>query len=657
MLPYLIELLALPLAGLAACYGLGTVLLWVSGLQAEEPFFTIFLRLLTGLLMLVVSYALVRTGGVSILLPVPLLLGGVVLALRRPAAGATPAPARLGPALGLTLVLCLAVFAGQYALVYEPGTAHLQTPFQDYVYYSRLTLMLNQFGLETNSLEVVFPQFQTVQPYHYLEIWLNALLVWVSGLPSVWVLFVSMTTMLLTIAGVGFAAIYAWCGVKAAWAMLLGGLMLTVNGTIWPFLEGFLFVGNGSLLSHLPAQLHPKLGPVYIAMVLSGLLLLRQRWVAAALALPMLPLLFVATAPAALAGVVGLVLYLGLSRQLPWQRALLLLAPVGAVGVYMGLFYALQPAPYQFPHAGHSSLLASVLPAGQELETLINIAIGVLLNYGIYYVGYAALAGLLWWTGSARTPLIAPAGWPWMAWAAATLLGALLMRTLSHHFLDGFQFFSNPMVPLSAVVLAIVLGQVLRGQATARLALAAAGLLGLLLVNTLPRITDNARFSTQFLARVGPVLQALPARGGYLLGDADYQNAYMLASDAYTAGTYVSNFRNDYLLLSLSALVPDSLNTDPRFARDSTQAALATDQSTLARLTQLRQRVGRPLSPDSAALALVQRAGLRFICASPRARLPPTLRPLVHARYRDSRSGEVLYVLRPSVFAVPPQLP
>lgn len=660
MVPYFFELLAVALVGLVGCYGLGTLLLRAANWRPEEPFFTIFLRLLTGLLVATVGYALVRTGGVSVLLPVPLLLAGVVLGLRRPAdqSIADYAPVGLGSALLLVLVLSLAVFAGQYVLVYEPGAAYLQTPFQDYVYYSRLTLMLNHVGLETNSLEVVFPQFQTEQPYHYLEMWFNALLVWVTGLPSVWVFFVSMTTILLTTAGVGFAAIYAWCGMRNTWAALLGGLMLTVTGTVWPFLERYSFVTNGSLLANLPAQLHPKLAPIYLIVLLAGLLLLRRQWVATAFALAILPLLFVAVAPAVIAGMVGVAFYLAFSRKLAWQRALLLLVPMIAAGLYAGLFYALQPAAYQFPHAGNSSLLTSVIPTGQELRTLLNIGIGVFLNYGIYYLGYALLAVLLWWTGSTKMKLTAATNWPWLAWGGATLLGAAFMRTIGHHFLDGFQFFSNPIVPLTAVLLAIWLGKVLYGATTARLALAGVGLLSLLIVNVLQATTENARFSASFLARVGPELQRLPSRGGYLLGDADYKNPYMMSSDSYTAGTYVSNFKNNYLLISLSSLVPDSLTTDVRFTHDSTQAALIKGRSTLSRLARLRHGTkGKSLSHDSAALALVQQAGLAFICASPRAKLPPTLRSLVRAQYRDTYSGEVLYILRKRAASAPLKLP
>ncbi|AII51142.1 hypothetical protein N008_03985 [Hymenobacter sp. APR13] len=649
MLPYFTELLALALGGLLVCYGLGAALLRVADWQTEEPFFAVYVRLLTGIITITAAYALLRTGGVSVLLPAPVLLAGVMWSARRPAQGVIPLATHmpLGPALWLTSLLALAVFVGQYGLVYEPGAAYLQTPFQDEVYYSRLTLMLNHAGLETNSLEVVFPQFQTEQPYHYLEVWLNALLVWATGLPSVWVFFVSMATILITTVGVGFAAIYAHYGLRPGLAALLGLLSLTITGTVWPFLTQFLFVANGSLLSHMHLTLHPKLAPVYLSVLLAVLLLLRQRWMGVAAALALLPLLTVATAPAAAAGQVGLAFYLGLSRRLPWSRALALLGPLAAVSLYVGLFYALQPAAYQFASAGHTSALAAVLPASKELKTLLNIAIGSVLNYGIYYLGYALLVGLLWWQGPAKFRSAICPNWPLLAWSVSTLLGAVLMRTLGHHFLDGVQFFSNIMVPVSSAVLAAALSYTLREASVSRLAVAVLGLLSGALINAVTDGPTNTRFSATFLAEVGPVLRSLPARGGYLLGDEDYQNAYMTSSDSYTAGTYVSNFKNDYTLVSLSSLVPDSLNTDPRYARDSAQAALIKGRSTLFRLAKLRQMTGQPLSADSAALALVHRAGLQFICASRRARLPATLRPLVRRQYRDARSGEVLYVLHP----------
>ena len=639
-----IQLLVTMLGGLAVSYFVGTLLFYIIKLSLEELFFDCFLRLVSGIVTLTAGYAIIRTQGATILLPVLLLVLGTVYSLRRRVA----APYRLQlvtPVLWQVLAISIVVFVVQYVLLYEPGSPFLQTPFQDYVYYSRLTLPLNGLGLETNSLEIVYPQFQTEQPYHYLEIWLNALLVHLTGLPSVWVFFVSTASVLITICGVGFAAVYRHCGLRVRWSAPLGLATLTATGTVWPFLTKYLFVANGSLLTHLPLAVNPKLAPVYIVLLLVTLLLLRARFVAAGLAVAAVPLVFVATAPAIGFGVAGMAAYLGLRRRLTLAEGIGLVAPIVVALLYMGAFYALQPAPYQFPVAGRASMLTVFVPKVGELKTVLNIGAGVLLNYGIYFLGYALLAlWLLWQRG--RLGAVRGADQPVVAWFVATLAGATLMRAVGYHFLDGFQFFSNPMIPLTAIVLAVVLGRALYGAARTWPAVATGTLVGLLLVGTSSDASQNTRFSAEFLARVGPILHQLPNRGGYLMADSEYENAYMMSSDSYTSGTYVSNFKNDYSLVSLSALVPDSLNSDPRFARDSVQARLIKGRTTLYRLAKLRRMDKRSVCADSLPLLLTQQARLAFICGSAKAKLPLSLHSLVRASYCDSYSGEILYVLK-----------
>jgi hypothetical protein len=49
---YLLDLLVLFLGGSIVFYGVGAMLLRLVGWHAEEPFFTIFLRLLTGVVVI-----------------------------------------------------------------------------------------------------------------------------------------------------------------------------------------------------------------------------------------------------------------------------------------------------------------------------------------------------------------------------------------------------------------------------------------------------------------------------------------------------------------------------------------------------------------------------------------------------------------------------
>ncbi|UOQ97092.1 hypothetical protein MUN81_17850 [Hymenobacter sp. 5317J-9] len=643
-----LQLLVVALASLCLCYGAGSGLLrWLRPV-AEEFFWNCFLRLLSGAVLLTASYAIWQTRGATTLLPVLLLVLGMLCALRAPG-GTAPGPAfSTGRQLAWVLAMAGVVFAGQFLLVYEPGSPFLQTPFQDYVYYSRLTLPLNHLGIETNSLEMLYPQFQTAQPYHYFGIWLNALTVRLTGLLSVWVYFVSVATVMLTTCGVGFAAIYTHCGLRPGWAVVLGLATLTVTGTCWPYLLQYKVIADGSLVAHLPLVLHPKLGSIYLFEILAVLLLLRRRYRAAGLALAAVPLAFISTAPAIGIGVAALAAYLWAVRKASIVDALSMVAPTAGVGIYLGVFYLVSSSTVQLPGPGQKEALATIIPPIGEARLVFNIAVGALLIYGLYYFGYAVLVAGLGWRKVTRATLLADL--PLIVWAAATVLGAAIMRAIGHHFLDAFQFFSNPILPLSAAVIAVGVGRGVQGSLVVRPLLALAGIAALALVNTRTDTTGNGRFSSQFLHQVGPVLQKLPNRGGYLLADADYENPYMLWADSYTAGTYVSNFKNDYLLLSLSALVPDSLATDSRFARAATEAAQAQRNTTIYHLAQLQHLAGHPIPATNLPIALVRRARLAFICTSRKAMLPASLRALVRASYHDALSGESLYVLKSSVF-------
>jgi hypothetical protein len=597
------------------------------------------------------------------MLPVLLLLASLLWLLRQPATASTAGRYTVavsrsgGQQFPWLLALGSFIFLTRYLLLFDVSSEFLRTPFQDYVFYARLATPLALRGVETNSLEVLYPQFLAPYPYHYLEIWWNALLVELTGLPSVWCMFLCAFSVMITIAATGFAAIFAHFQLRRWWVLTLAVLFLTVTGVVWPFLQHIPLVQNGALLSSLLLPLQPKLAPVYWFTLLGVAFLLSRHYLAAAVALAVVPLVFVPAAPVAGAGVTMLALYLWLTRQLRWQTAAAMIAPVALVCVYVVLFYLLQQAP-NFPGANQGELLQAVVPQFKEIKTLFNIAVGVLLNFTIYFLGYGVVVvGVL--LVSRRAVAIGKQQRVVLVWFAASLLAAAIMRTLGHHFLDGFQFFSNPMVPLTPIVLAILLGAGLENAQPRMYGFSVVALLLLLLVNSYELLTDThaghvtTRYSPEFLRQMQRVMPTLGARGGYLLADADYRNAYTLSADSYTAGNYVSNFKNHYALISLSALDADSLTTDPRFARDSVQAKRIVRQSTLYRFAKFRALHNRSAPIDSTKYELVRQAGLSFICASRLAQLPAVLQSLVAETYVDSYSGEKLYVLRRRHFSQP----
>lgn len=650
-----LQLGGLTLVALLVSYAVGWVLLTFSEAAPQEPWLKLFIALVVGSSSLSCCYAIYCTRGATLMLPVPLLLGVLLRLLRQPVATEghlnTSPPRSGGQPLLWLLAFGTFIFLTRYLLLFDSESEFLRTPYQDYVFYARLATPLTLAGVETNSLEILYPQFLAPYPYHYLEIWWNALLVKLTDLPSVWCMFLSTFSVMITIAGVGFAAIFAHFRLPWGWVVVLAVLFLTVTGVVWPFLQHISLIKNGALLSSLLLPLQPKLAPVYWFMLLGTALLLSRHYIAAGVALAIVPLVFVPAAPAVGVGVALLALYLWLSRKVSLAAAVAMVVPVALACAYIALFYVLQPAAYKFPGASQGIVLQAVVPRPSEIKTLFNIALGVLLNFSVYFLGYGllVLAVLL---ASRRLTIICRQHHAVLVWFGLSLLAATLMRTVGHHFLDGFQFFSNPMVPLTPIVLAVLLGAGLEHARPRTYAFSVVALLALLLVNSHELLSNThaghvtTRYSPKFLRQMKQVLPSLGARGGYLLADADYTNTYTLSADSYTAGTYVSNFKNDYALISLSALDVDSLTTDPRFARDSVQAEQIVRHSTLYRFAKFQALRHRNTSLDSTKYKLIRQAGLSFICASRLAQLPAVLQPLVTKTYVDSYSGEKLYVLR-----------
>lgn len=652
------SLLVVALSIVLACYMVGAGLLRALRVVSPGVVFRQFLSLVVGLVVLVSVYALASTGGRSILLPLlamlllaSWLLRGRVVATSEP--GEAKSSSRL--LLGL-LAMGTALFAGRWLLLYDPASPFLRTPFQDYVFYGRLTMPLNQLGLETLSLETLYPQFLTTMPYHYLEVWLNAGVVRLTGLPAVWCLYLGTYSALIIIVVAGFWAVLTHFGLKASWAAFLALAMVLVTGVFWPFFDAYSFTRNGALISSSLLLVQPKLAPVYILTLLGLLLLLRGHFQAAALVLAGLPLVFVTTMPAVCASLVSLAYYLWRTKRFGGRAAAGVAVPAFAVALYIGAFYFLKAEPYQFPGTGRAHTMASLLPVLSEWRAILNNGIGTLLNFGLYYAAFAIMLTALLLL--ARRVL---GRWPWspalapvLVWLATNVLVAAATRAVTARFIDSNQFFANPIIPLAAASLAVGLGVALAPLpkrwvvASVAVVLALAAVNGYKLLSFRSFMHVTTRYAPVFLRQVQAALPALGNRGGYLLADADYENTYMLAPDSYTAGTYVSNFKNDYVLTSLTALDPDSFHIDPRYVRDSAQAEQIVRRSSIYRFARFRSlRQQRLLSRDSMKYLFAKQFGLRFLCASRRAVLPAPLWPQVQTSYTDAWSGEKFYVLRP----------
>ena len=637
---------------LLACYGAGTAACRLLRVARLEPWLMVLVQLTAGLLLLTTLYAAVRTQGRTVLLPALGLWPVALRLLRRPDPGTLSAASQsLAGPLASVLLVGVGVFTARWFLLYDPASPFLRTPFQDYVYYGRLSVHLDRVGVETSSLLSPAAQGLAHRPYHYLELWLNAALVRATHLPATWALYLSTYSALITLVVVGFRAVLAQVGLLGAPAAVLAPLLVLVTGVYWPVFAHYPFLHNGVYIANGLLPIEPKTAPVYLLVLLGGGLLLRRSYMVALLVLLNIPLTFISTAPAGLAGLGGLLLCLGATRRVSRRAWWAMAAATAAVAAYVAGFYLLQQQPLNA-----ANLDAPWQLTWRALLTAINVAVGTLLNFTIYYAAYGLFALVLLLVAKRRLghwPQLA-AGNTLLVWLLGTGLAAGGIRALAAPMLDSYQLFSNLMLPLAAFCLAIVLGLVLSllpkvwagGVAIVLLALAGVNSYKLFtLTNPLHQAT---RYAPGFLRQVQRTLPALGECGAFVLADAEYLGAYMLNPESFTAGTYLANFKNAYTLVSLSQPMPDQLRTDPRFVQN---VAYAQSVSVSAAFSQWLLAHGLALTTaarDSLTYQFVRDKKLRFVCVSSSAELPPPLRTLVTAAYADPWSGEKFYVLNPA---------
>jgi hypothetical protein len=660
-MPLYLPFLLLTLALLAGLYLAGYVLLRVAQVSQQEPLFAIFLACVLGLLVVVSAYAIATTSGRTVLLPLLPLVGFVVWQLRK--RGPLIAPSAQAPCvLGWRRVMLeLAgtagiLFTARFGLVFDTASSFLRTPFQDYVYYARVSALPLAHGIEGRALEYYYPQLVTATPYHYVELWLTNLLVRFSGLPALWCLYLSVYTVLITMVFAGLRALLAQAGLRGAWGVAIAGALLLTGGVYWPGFDKVEFIANGHYLATGLLLLEPKLAMVYILLLLGAILLGRRQYAATATVLAGLPLVFVSVVPGVGVGLVCLILYLRIKQYISWLNCFALLLPMLLAVGYMALFY------YTVPAAANQTLSLG-LPQVAAPRTIVHIFVGIGAIVPVYFAPFIATVLCLLWFNRRATRLIWLQAGPVLTFAFGCLAGGAVARSMFPLFLDSYQFVSNIVVPLLPVGLAVVLGYLLANATPAMRAttLVVLGLLaGLnfykLLLNKHP-MHETTRYSAAFLRQVQDYLAQGHTRGAFLLDDQDYQSAFTLSADSYTAGNYMSNFQSSYGLASLSALdeLP-VLKTDPRFAANAAQAQQLIAQTSLARFARAEAALGHYNGLDSLKYHFVRRHKIAFICASARAKLPYVLRPLVQAEYHDRLSGEALYIMQSAKPMMPASL-
>ena len=659
----LLSTLAAIAAGLFCLAGAG--ILRVLRIPAPATLYGLFLRLIFGLSAVLTIYAAVRTGFNTVLSGVLLSLGGVSWWLRKHGAGRqlhgsrekllrpTAAPYSVAHLLLLLLSAAALMTALRFPLLYNFASGHYDAPFLDIVYYAKLTFPLNQQGVESSMLEPGSLVQAVPQPYHYFELWLNALLAWATPLAPAVSLFVLTYSLLLTVVYIGYCALFEHFGQPRHRALLLGAACLFIAGVFLPVFNRNSILVN-SMFSLLPyLAVFPKLAPVYIFMLLGFLLYVKGHGAAALWAWVAVPVVFVSTAPAMMVALTLLAIGMAWRTQAKLADWLALLLPMVSASLFIGLFYVANKLTH--PQPVESILLGggwrAMLMQRSEWITSLHVVVGAALAFLAYYFWYGGILMVLalsdlrraWQTVRPYAGLLGLVG--------SLFVVGLLLWGAGYHLLDAWQFFNNALVPAVAALIAALAAMLLRGR-RARWAYSFAGAIGLLvLVNVSAagwRVPMHATvaYDPAFLAEVKQLAPVLSPVGAYVLGPADYNGPYAYNAYTRTPAQYLSLLRENTPLVNISHVSLNAAQAAQMAPAYQAQITAMIESTAIRRFARQRRAVEPALTDEQLQREFVLREHITFVVVAASGELPASLKPLAYRMLQDPVTGEKLYLLR-----------
>lgn len=613
----------------------------------------VFVCLCFGLSLIVSGYALWATRGNSVMLVLVPLMGGLLWNLRRN----SPMSAEPTTTDWIAWVWAALLVLGGPALIclvrlpflYESATGNFAVPYNDYVYYARFIFPLNELGVETYPSEP-FVGVGGPQPYHYYDLWLNAMIVRLSGVSSTLCLYLSVYSALLAIEMVGFMVIIEKFNTSKIFALLLAIVGLCLTGVYFPvlFSWGSVKLGGGAM-NWFPLLLS-KTTPIYIFLCLGITFLHNGKTWATHWAWACIPVVFISTAPAVLASGVIVLLYIGWRQCKSLQSILQNCLPymISALGV--GAFYGLQPTPKA---VSITPGMSRFVTQPKELLTAVNVLGGTVLQMIINFCPFLLLVllALVFSKKSLQQVLRENETVLLFAGLAGVFGGVAYMAVF--RFIDAIQFFSNIILPVLAIVIVLLLASTL-SSANVRLRwgtiMILLGLTGYNWYSIEKKYPQGKGFSYHydpvFLDQVSRLTNRLSPVGAFVFSEREYDSIHLFLIPSQSPGLYLTLLRNDVNLVSLSQIDVDSISLLSKFAHDSIIINNRIRNSAINEFKVIQLRQGIFMSDEAVKSDLIRQNHINFVCVSRKGELPRTLYPYVVRKLEDPLSGEKLFLLK-----------
>ncbi|MEI6948172.1 hypothetical protein V9K67_13330 [Paraflavisolibacter sp. H34] len=394
---------------------------------------------LTGLLLLTSCYALLVSGGKTILSCIPFLLLLLVHQVRQDAGEKTVEGRKVLPWIAAGIGIFVAYYLQGFL---SPDATYVRYVAGDPLYYARLADYLNYTGVEASTPEYLFQKEWPVNPYHYGDVWVTALIARCSFVPAHYALLLVVYPLLAIIATAGVAG-YVRNRFQQPPGPFIYFLLLLV------FFKGFAY-GYNVAPAFYPKTLWP------LCFIAGSFQLVFRKdvnalWIFVAIA----GISFLNIGPAFGFGVVLFAGFCALQGQLRLKEMMVGGAACFAAVVFFFIFYSLlmpQTGDSLVPQGQGAGALVKQLPAlffkklyRQKADFFTLLLFAALVAAGLFVQGGKAAV-----TRFVRAPEV--------AWSLLLLLSGLLFWVIAEPFLyDSFQFFYNIVIIVTAISIAVVL--------------------------------------------------------------------------------------------------------------------------------------------------------------------------------------------------------
>ncbi|MBO4874514.1 MAG: hypothetical protein J5542_04325 [Bacteroidales bacterium] len=658
-----IALLAI-IVSLVIFYIAGSFVLWLSRTAPKvDVFYETFVRLIVGLVSVVSAYAIVKTCGNTILWG--FLIVGVLYLLyakRNKLFLGKYCVGNLLPDGKKVLLPVLVMFLLGIGFFLFQGSFFYATPINnmphgDYAFYSTVSSVLNDFGVEASDWQsVVIGGSTAPSPYHYFDIWLPVIFInilqgdtyeaFVVVTQSIYMVILAMGMIAVTRKVMDYTDVASLRQAQGAKLGGVGRILMQVLSVLSIFFAGLLFVkilpqssdfifSNSCSLKYLSVSM-------FVVWTVLAMLERKGGWY-----LPMLclPVVNVITAPVAFTTAV---LLLGMSalRRKQLKHVLLPLLSVFAVAVFIVLFYFLQAGESASGGLSLSTILDSFVEDKTKPFKIIFGSIVILFSVYAYYLLPTIVSAVSqkrndYWTLVKDNAIV------FVSVVTVVCVGTVVWG-LTHVMADSIQFFMVSAIPWVnvAIWMLILFSFKIANKVAGYLVMAFVVLMAALNFYQIEKVPFY-RYSQKYVDAdyVKGVSAAISETEGLLLGVFIQDSSQMVRYwdfNCFGVGAEFKHFTSD---LYLTAVYPEP-NIDKFAEIDKPRIQKAVKGNPFQNFM-IEYKSAHPDSRyDEIVLEFVKANDCKFVYLSGGCELPETIVPYIDKQFANKKTGECFFTLK-----------